>query len=41
MAEAKRIEDVLVEKEKQEAKAAAEKILKEQEAKKKQEEILA
>ena len=41
MAEAKRIEDMLVEKEKQEAKAAEEKILKEQEAKKKQEEILA
>ena len=41
MAEAKRIEDMLVEKEKQEAKTTAEKILKEQEAKKKQEEILA
>lgn len=41
MAEAKRIEDMLIEKEKQEARAVSEKLLKEAEAKKKQEEILA
>ena len=41
MAEAKRIEDMLIEKEKQEAKAAAEKKLKEEEARKKQDEMLA